>query len=94
MFTTLSIRGGAASLLWGYRAVAVLTSYRITKNVKGEWRLSATLTRADVWQCQQAAKHKELLFTAPKDKGRWCWELADVHVGTNELTATLGKPLQ
>ena len=93
MFDRVTIHGGQASLLWGYRPVAVLTSYRITKADDGEWRLSATLTRADSWQCRQAAKYQELLFSAPV-KAAGVWQLIDVNVGTNELRATLGPPLQ
>lgn len=93
MFDRLTLHGAQASLLWGYRPVAVLTSWRIVKAPEA-WTLSATLDRADVWQCGQAAKYQELLFTAPRDKGRWCWQLLDVTVGTRELRATLGPPLQ
>ncbi len=94
MFTKLTLRGGPATLVWGYRPVAVLTTWRITKDKKG-WRLTASLAQADRWQCQQAAKLKELLFTAPRDRGsRWCWELIDVEVGTQGLRALLGQPLQ
>jgi hypothetical protein len=94
VFDSLTLHGGRASLLWGYRPVAVLTSWRIARAEDHQWRLSATLTQADAWQCGQAAKYRELLFTAPRDKGRWCWELLDVTVGTTELRATLGQPLQ
>lgn len=92
MFDRITVHGGRASLLWGWRPVAVLTSYRITK-FEGQWRLSATLTQADRWQCQQAAKYRELLFSAPV-KAAGVWELLDVNVGTTELRATLGQPLQ
>jgi hypothetical protein len=94
VFQSLTIRGGPASLVWGYRPVATLTTWRITKAATGGWQLTAALTRADRWQVAQAAKFKELLFTAPRDKGRWCWELVDVTVGTTELRAILGNPLQ
>jgi hypothetical protein len=93
VFDRLVIHGGRASLLWGYRPVAILTTWRIVK-APGAWTLSATLSRADAWQCQQAAKYQELLFTAPRDRGRWCWQLVDVTVGSTELRATLGEPLQ
>ena len=93
MFDRIVLHGGRASLLWGYRSVAVLTSWRIAKTEKG-WRLSGTLASADAFQCRQAVTRKELLFTAPRDKGRWCWELLDVDLGTNQLRATLGQPLQ
>ena len=96
MFHGLTFNGRQAALVWGYRPIAVLTAWRITKvpRVPGAWTLSATLAQADAWQCRQAAKYQELLFTAPRDKGRWCWQLTDVNVGTTELRATLGPPLQ
>jgi hypothetical protein len=93
VFDRLVIHGGRASLLWGYRPIAILTTWRITK-APGAWTLSATLTAAEAWQCGQAAKYHELLFTAPRDKGRWCWEVHEVSIGTTELRATLGPPLQ
>jgi hypothetical protein len=98
VFDALTLYGGGGArgpgtLVWGYRPVAVLTSWRIVK-APGAWKLSATFAQADAWQCRQAAKYQELLFTAPRDKGRWCWPLTDVNVGTTELRATLGPPLQ
>lgn len=93
MFDALTIRGGPASLIWGYRPVAVLTTWTITK-AAGGWQLRATLAGRDRWQVAQAAKLKELLFTAPRERGRWCWELSHVEVGTTELRAILGNPLQ
>jgi hypothetical protein len=41
-----------------------------------------------------AVQVHELIFTAPRDRGRWCWQVLDVTVGTHELRATLGQPLQ
>lgn len=93
MFTELTLHGVRAELVWGYRPVAVLTSWRIVK-APGAWKLSATFAAADAWQCRQAAKYQELLFTAPRDKGRWCCELREVNIGTTELRATLGPWLQ
>jgi hypothetical protein len=93
VFQSLTLRGGPASLVWGYRPVAVLTTWRITKTPTGGWQLTATLAGRDRWQVEQAAKLKELLFTAPRDRGRWCWELVDVTVGTTEIRAILGNPL-
>jgi hypothetical protein len=93
VFQSLTIHGGQATLVWGYRPVAVLTSWRITKAEDG-WRLTATLAARDRWQVAQAAKLKELLFEAKRDRGRWCWELEQIDVGTNEFRAILGKPLQ
>jgi hypothetical protein len=98
VFDALRIHGGGGALgpgtlVWGYRPVAVLTSWRITKAVGG-WQLTATLASLDRWQVQQAVARKELLFTAPRDRGQWCWELNEVDLGTSELRAILGNPLQ
>lgn len=92
MFQELSLYGGRAALVWGYRTIAVLTTWRIVK-APGAWKLSATLTQADTWQCTQAAKYQELLFTAGTKAGG-VWPLTDVTIGTHELRATLGPPLQ
>lgn len=93
MFDGIRLHGGAASLLWGYHTVAVLTSWAITRTGQ-TWTLTATLARVDRWQCAQAVRHKELLFSAPRDRGRWCWEVQEMTPGTSELRAVLGSPLQ
>jgi len=92
MFRELELHGARATLLWGYRDVAGLRRWRITKGPT--WTLTATLEHANPFECAQGARYKELLFTAPRDKGRWCFPLVDVSLGTTELRATLGPPLQ
>ena len=94
MFDRVTVRGGAGELLWGYRAAATLRSWTITKADKGTWHLSGALDTADRFQCAQAITRKELLFTAPRDKGRWCWRVLHLDMGTNQIRATLGAPLQ
>ena len=93
MFRNITVRGARGSLLWGYRAAATCTKWTITR-VDSQWHLSATCDAIDPVQLRLAAKLHELLFPAPRDRGRWCWEVLDVTVGTRELRATLGKPLQ
>jgi hypothetical protein len=93
MFRELELHGTRATLLWLYRDVAVLRRWRIVKGPQG-WMLTATLERANPFECAQGAREKELLFTAPRDKGRWCFPLVDVSIGTTELRATLGPPVQ
>jgi hypothetical protein len=93
MFTELMLHGPRATLLWNYREVAVITAWRIIKAPRA-WVLTARVERADAWQCQQAAQHRELVFTAQRERGRWCWPVADLSVGGTELRATLGPPLQ
>lgn len=89
MFRALTISGGAASILYGYRQAATLTSWRITKR-DGRWTLTATVARVDRFMARQ----KPLLFTAPRAKGFWAWGVTSMDVGTNQLVATLGPPEQ
>jgi hypothetical protein len=90
MFDKVVLRGGPGALLWGYREAAVLSSWTIAKQ-KDHWRLSATLTRADTFQCRQ----KPLLFTAPRHKGMWAWPLVgEAQIEQGRLQARLGPPEQ
>jgi len=94
VFKELELRGAQGSLLWGYRAVAVVTAWSIVK-APHAWIVTARLERGDAWQCQQAAGCRELLFTAPRANGpRWCWPVKDVDLAAGQLRATLGQPLQ
>ena len=91
MFTSLTLTGGAAQLLWGYRTAAHVGAWRIKKSdVDGRWTLTATLTRIDAFQLRQTP----LLFTAPRPGGFWCWPVTSLQVGTSQLVATLGPPEQ
>lgn len=95
MFESVVLRGGTASLLWGYRTAATLTNWRIQKKATkvqkdSAWTLTATVQQCDAFQARQ----RPLLFTAPRDKGRWCWEVREISIGERSLTATLGPPLQ
>jgi hypothetical protein len=90
----LQLFGPRAALLWGYREVAGLTYWRIVKGPQA-WVLTATLgDRAPLWECRQAARYQELLFTAPRAKGRWCFPVVDFTASQTELRATVGPPLQ
>ena len=64
MFDELTLHGPRGTLLWGYREVAGLRWWRINKS--RPWTLTATVDRADGWQCRQASTCRELLFTAPR----------------------------
>lgn len=91
MIRDLTLHGGTASLLWGYRTAAVLKSWRITKDKKqGKWTLTGTLARVDAFQARQTP----LIFTAPRDKGMWCWPIESIDMGPNHLRAILGPPEQ
>ena len=73
MFESLTIHGGAGSVLWGYRVAVELTSWRITrvKDEGGAWILRGTIARIDKFQARQAP----LLFTAPRPDGFWAWPI-------------------
>lgn len=91
MFTKLTLRGKVGSILWGYRPVASVGPWTIRKDPTGEWRLSATVARADAYQLLQAP----LFFSAPRAQGFWCWPIASrVDVTNSQLIATLGQPEQ
>ena len=89
MLKRLTLHGGRASLLWGYRTAIVLRSWSITKH-DGTWTLVAALERVDPFQARQ----RPLLFTAPRAGGFWCWPIESLQLGTQQLTATLGPPEQ
>jgi hypothetical protein len=91
MFKNIALTGVSGSLLWGYHTAATLTSWRVSRPEHAkEWTLTGTVTKFDPFQARQ----RPLLFTAPREKGRWCWEVKDLRVNERQLTATLGQPLQ
>jgi hypothetical protein len=93
VFDELTLHGATGKLLWLHRRVADLTHWRIYKTPRA-WTLTATFDRADAWQCQQAAKYRELVFTAPRGATRFTLEVKAIHLAGTELRATLGLPLQ
>jgi hypothetical protein len=72
------------------REAAALSSWRIAKSETGEWILSGTLARVDLFQ----VRNKGLLFTAPRDKGFWSWPVLSIDVVGMQLRARLGPPDQ
>ena len=90
MFDSLTVHGGAGSILWGYRIAVELKSWKITrvKDDGGRWILSGTVTRVDKYQARQAP----LLFTAPRPGGFWAWPVKTLALGDTNLRASLGPP--
>lgn len=90
------LRGREGSLLWGYRQAATVGEWSITKAQvpKGQpprWQLCATVKQSDAFQLRQ----KPLLFSAPRDKGMWCWGVeGDVQIAGGKLIVQLGQPEQ
>lgn len=90
MFTSVSLRGAEAEILWGYQKAVELKSWRIWKGKDGQWTLTGAVKRLDAFQSRQ----RNLVFTAPRDKGRWCWIVESLNVASNQLIARLGQPEQ
>jgi hypothetical protein len=87
LFRSVTLRGASASIVWGYHTAAHLRGWMVTK-ADGRWALTAGVDRADPFQLQQ----RPLLFTAPRQGGRWCWPVQTVTLGAERLSATLGPP--
>ena len=90
MFNSLTVHGGAGSVLWGYRVAVELKSWKITrvKDDGGRWILSGTVGRVDKYQARQTP----LLFTAPRPGGFWAWPIKTLALGETNLRASLGPP--
>ena len=89
MFDRITLHGGPASLVLGYKDAVVLRTWRITK-ADGRWTLTATVARVDPFLSRQ----RPLVFAAPRPQGFWCWPLVDLQLGATHLSATLGPPEQ
>jgi hypothetical protein len=91
MFERITLHGEQASLVWAYHTAATLRSWKVHRGQNSpDWKLTATVTSADLFQTRQ----RPLLFTAPREKGRFCWEVRELHISDRQLTATLGQPVQ
>lgn len=88
MFQGLTLRGAAGSIVWGYQDAAVLKAWTIARTKKA-WTLNAIVDTSNAFRLRQ----RPLLFTAPRDRGRWCFQLQAMDVvGPNQIRATLGPP--
>lgn len=83
----LHLHGTVGAIVWGYHTAAALTSWRIAKNGKGEWTLTAIAERVEPFQLRQTP----LQFTAPRAQAsHWCWPVRELSQQGNQLHATLG----
>jgi len=100
MFNAITLRGKSATLAWGYRTAAALTTWTVSRtldeaNGTYTWSLAAALgPQCDRFQVRQAQARRELLFSAPRQGGFWVWPVQTVTVGERRLVATLGPPEQ
>ena len=91
MFSAVTLRGVAGSLVWGYRTAAELTTWTICRPNEPDagWTLTARIRTADRFQVLQ----RPLLFTAPRRiGGHWCWPVRRLNWGDGFLVADLGPP--
>lgn len=88
MFRTITLRGTAATVTWGYRTAAVLRAWTVRKNADGQWSLHAGIDRCDPFQLQQ----RPLRFTAPRKGGFFVFPVTAITVGVDHVTARLGHP--
>jgi hypothetical protein len=90
VFNSLTITGGAGSVLFGHCVAVELTSWKITRTKAegGQWILSATIARIDRFQ----ARRSPLLFTAPRPGGFMAWPIEAMEIGETSLRAHLGPP--
>lgn len=98
MFNSITLRGAAGAILWGYRTAAVLQAWTIYHHRPdgdhdARWTLTATFARVNRFELRQ----RPLLFSAPRPGlPMSCWPLhtASIQIGETRLVATLGPPEQ
>lgn len=86
----LTVQGTGGAVLSGARPAAQLRTWTIAKGESNVWHLRGSVTQVNKFHCGQ----RGLLFTAPRDKGMWCWQVLSLTVVGNELRAVLGPPEQ
>jgi hypothetical protein len=84
----VTLRGGEATIVWGYRTAAVLREWTAYRTPGGAWTLRGTVTRADPFSLRQA----DLKFTAPRIGGHFCWPILGVTLTGTSLAGQLGPP--
>lgn len=88
-YLRLLLHGDRGQIAWGWHTAAEIASWRVAKNDKGEWTLTATATRVDPFYLRQT--QPSLLFTAPKVHGPpWCWPVQEITYQGLSLRARLG----
>jgi hypothetical protein len=98
VFRSITITGTTGSIVWGYQDAARLSAWSIRRHAPdathdGRWLLTAHCAWIDAYRLRQ----RRLLFTAPRDKGRWCWLLKTDTLerrGPSTIVVQLGPPEQ
>lgn len=95
MFRAMTLHGPTGAIVWGYRDVATVTSWKVRKfrdddRKPWRWVLDATIATADHFCLRQ----RPLIFTAPRKAGQFCFPVRELNVAADatRLTANLGPP--
>lgn len=89
-FLRLTLTGTEGSIAWGYHQAAVVSRWRIAKDARGVWQLTATAARLEPFYLRQT--QPALIFTAPRAQAsHWCWPVQQLSYQGSEIRATLGQ---
>jgi len=92
MFRSLTVRGPAGAILWGYRTAAVVRSWAVVRaRAAGGpvWTLTATVERVSPFELRQSG----LMFSAPREGGFFVFPLLEApRVAGGTVTARVGPP--
>lgn len=79
----LTVTGVEGRVIWGYRSVATLHAWTISKDEAGPWTLAGTLADVDDF----AVTQRPLKFVAPNG---WRWPVESLQTVGASLSAVLG----
>ena len=81
------IRGTVAAVKWAYYTAAAVNGYYVTRDPDtGAWSVSGSVVLTDPYKLAQ----RPLFFVAPHKGGAWRWEIHELTVIDNRLSARLG----
>lgn len=84
---TLTFKGEAGKLVWGYHEAASLSSWSLIPDDAGGGKLTATVVQMDAFRAAQ----QPLTFEVPRPKGPpWRWPIHSLQIAGTSLSATLG----
>jgi hypothetical protein len=83
------LRGGAATIVWGYHTAAAVASWQIRKTAGG-WTLSAICREVNPFHLRQPS----LIFAVPRRGGHWAWPIVKLECTDRRVMARLGPPEQ
>ncbi len=88
MFNTVTVKGAAGAIGWGYQPAGTLRNWTVTR-IGGVWNLTATVDQVDSYRVSQ----RPLVFKAPHKDGSFRWPIVgELQIVDGALTARLGPP--